>query len=217
MQTDRRTLIRMAAAGLVTVTSRSSAQVVPPAATPPQMTGPFYPIVRPHEASVDLTRVPGRSDLATGIATEIVGTVRTARGDAVASAILLLWQANAAGRYSHPRDTREEAPLDPAFLGHGMLRTDRQGSFRIRTVRPGAYPDSSIGMRTPHIHYEIIGEDARLVTQMYFPGEPLNDQDALLRRSRAQGHNVAALIARPLPGGEPGVARFSWDIVLDRA
>lgn len=216
MQTDRRTLIRLAAAGLVTATARSSAQPQAARPTPPQMTGPFYPVVRPGESSVDLTRVAGRSDRAAGTPTEITGTVRTARGEPVASAIVLLWQANAAGRYSHPRDTRTEAPLDPAFLGHGMLRTDRQGAFRIVTVRPGAYPDAQIGMRTPHIHYEIIGEEGRLITQMYFPGEPLNEKDALLRRTAASG-DAAALIARPLPGSEPGVARFAWDIVLEQA
>ncbi len=217
MQTDRRTLIRLAAAGLVTsAMSRSSAQAQALPATPPQMTGPYYPVVRPGESSIDLTRIAGRGDRARGTPTEITGTVRTAQGKPVASAIILLWQANAAGRYSHPRDTRTDAPLDPAFLGHGMLRTDRQGAFRIVTVRPGAYPDAQIGMRTPHIHYEIIGEEGRLITQMYFPGEPLNERDALLRRTAVSG-NAAALIARPLPAGEPGVARFEWDIVLERA
>lgn len=101
----------------------------------------------------------------------------------LAGAIVELWQANAAGRYRNPLDTRD-APLDPNFLGNGRTATDEAGRYVFFTIKPGAYPVPNSGRwwRPPHIHISVFGPSStsRLVTQMYFPGDPLNAHDRLI-------------------------------------
>jgi protocatechuate 3,4-dioxygenase beta subunit len=104
-------------------------------------------------------------------------------GAPVGGTAVEIWQANAAGRYIHPNDD-DHAPPDPNFYGAARLTTDESGSFLLRTVKPGAYPvpTSDGWWRPPHIHFSLFGKVwlQRLVTQMYFPGEPLNGQDRIL-------------------------------------
>ena len=101
---------------------------------------------------------------------------RTA-GNPVSGAKLELWQCNAAGRYAHPNDVAT-APLDPDFQGFAAISSGRQGEWRITTIKPAGY-ESPIGHRTPHIHFDVSGKTHRLITQMYFPGDPLLTLDPI--------------------------------------
>lgn len=113
----------------------------------------------------------------------VSGQVLDGAGRPLAGALVETWQANAAGRYRNPLDTRD-APLDPNFLGNGRICADDAGRYEFFTVKPGAYPvpDSGRWWRPPHIHLSVFGPSSlsRLVTQMYFPGDPLNLQDRLI-------------------------------------
>jgi len=130
-------------------------------------------------------------------------------GSPVSGAMVEMWQANAAGRYAHPNDT-EHAPLDPSFSGAARVITDDSGRIEFRTIKPGGYPvpDSRRWWRPPHLHFSVWGRSflSRLVTQMFFPGEPLNAQDRILQ-SVAASDAREALVARALPTTEgPGDA-----------
>lgn len=127
-------------------------------------------------------------------------------GVPVAGALVEMWQANAAGRYVHPNDD-DHAPLDPNFCGAARLVADADGRIEIRTVKPGAYPVPTRDgwWRPPHVHFSVFGRAwlARLVTQMYFPGEPLNAQDRILN-AVADPEARERLIARLVPPtGDP--------------
>ena len=95
---------------------------------------------------------------------------------AIPNALIEIWQANASGRYAHKGDDHS-APLDPNFIGTGRALTDANGNYRFVTVKPGAYPwrNHANGWRPAHIHFSLFGLGylSRLVTQMYFPGDPL--------------------------------------------
>lgn len=106
----------------------------------------------------------------------VAGRVTDEAGRPVANTMIELWQANAAGRYHHERDLHD-APLDPHFHGAGRVFTDDDGRYRFITIKPGAYPwrNHDNAWRPNHIHFSLFGASwgARLVTQMYFPGDPL--------------------------------------------
>lgn len=106
----------------------------------------------------------------------VSGRVLDGNGKPVPGALLEVWQCNAAGRYAHRSDSHD-APLDPNFTGCGRTLTDRSGSYRFVTIKPGAYPwrNHYNGWRPAHIHFSVFGHAiaTRLVTQMYFPGDPL--------------------------------------------
>lgn len=179
--------------------------------------GPFYPVVEPSESAADLTRRPGSTGPARGARIDVTCTVLSPVGKPIRGAIVLIWQANAVGKYAHPRDN-SAALLDENFVGHAVMRTDANGTIRFRSVKPGAYADGPGRLRTPHIHYEVIGEEARLITQMYFPDEPLNQTDRLLREAVEKGVDINRLIAsRIQPAGGHGgpVAAYEWQLVLD--
>ena len=174
-------------------------------ATPSLTRGPFYPPVRPLDDDADLTLVKGQRGRAKGVVIDVAGRVVSAAGAPVAGAVLDLWQANAFGRYRHPGDA-SDAPLDPAFQGAALLRADAQGRYRFRTIRPARY-----GGRTPHIHVEVRGRRQRLVTQMFFPGEPLNARAGLYRSLGEAAGRATARAAAAASGAPP---LFLWDIVL---
>jgi protocatechuate 3,4-dioxygenase beta subunit len=129
-----------------------------------------------------------------------------------------MWQANAAGRYSHPNDT-DHSPADPNFYGAARALTNEQGAIEIRTIKPGAYPvpDSGRWWRPPHIHFSVWGKVwlSRLVTQMFFPGEPLNAQDRILY-SVPDATAREAMVARALPtsAGPENALVFEHRIVV---
>lgn len=112
----------------------------------------------------------------------VAGRVLDERGRPVANTVVEIWQANAAGRYIHAKD-QWDAPIDPNFTGAGRVITDEQGRYRFVTVRPGAYPwgNHDNAWRPSHIHLSLLGPafSTRLVTQMYFPDDPLIPLDPI--------------------------------------
>jgi protocatechuate 3,4-dioxygenase beta subunit len=172
--------------------------------TSTQTIGPFYPVERPLDQDADLTRLASSAAPAKGQVIEVTGRVLGPDGRPVPNAKLDIWQANAAGRYAHPGDDNT-APQDPGFQGSAVIRTDAEGRYLFRTVKPGLYPG-----RTRHIHFDVTGRSQRLITQMYFPGEPGNAKDVLL--SRLPERNRAAMIARLAEGA--ATPTYRWDVVL---
>jgi len=139
--------------------------------------------VRPEDA--DLTRQHRGEPLGERII--VTGRVTGSDGRPVAGQLVEVWQANAAGRYVHELD-QHPAPLDPNFTGAGRCLTGRDGSYRFVTVKPGAYPwrNHENAWRPAHIHFSIFGRafTERLVTQMYFPGDPLFAHDPIFQSVR---------------------------------
>ena len=139
-----------------------------------EITGPrFAPdIVGPSDA--DLTHFDGGEALGERII--VTGRVLDEDGRAIPESLIEIWQANAAGRYAHDSD-QHEAPLDPHFSGIGKVMTDNRGIYSFTTVKPGAYPwrNHHNAWRPQHIHFSLFGPSfaTRLITQMYFPGDPL--------------------------------------------
>lgn len=135
-------------------------------------------------------------------------------------ALVEVWQANAAGRYRHEVD-QHPAPLDPNFSGAGRVLTDAEGFYRFVTIKPGAYPwgNHENAWRPAHIHFSVFGRafTQRLVTQMYFPGDPLFPFDPIF-------HSVRDPKARELLVSQFDLATttaewalgYRWDIVLGR-
>ena len=197
--------------GAAAVVSFSAAKAQKLVATSAQDLGPFYPIIRPTDHDADLTRVKGRTGMAMGQPINVLGRIVDLHGNPVRNAQLDLWQCNAAGRYDHPGDRGNPAALDPNFQGFARLSTDGDGQFKFRSVKPKDY-DTPIGRRTPHIHFDISGHNERLVTQMYFPGEPLNDIDFLLKNASPRESVIAEAID-PL-SGDPQAKAYRWTVVL---
>jgi protocatechuate 3,4-dioxygenase beta subunit len=159
-----------------------------------ELTGPSFGAgaLRPHDD--DLTRQHGRPPIGERII--VWGRVVDEDGRGVANTLLEIWQANAAGRYAHDVD-QHDAPLDPNFTGRGRVLTDDQGRYRFVTIKPGAYPVGGLDnvWRPPHIHFSLFGPSllSRLVTQMYFPGDPLLERDTIL--NTAPEHSRHMMIA----------------------
>jgi protocatechuate 3,4-dioxygenase beta subunit len=186
--------------------------------TPEQIMGPFYPVLRPLDRDSDLTRIGGKRGHAQGQVIHLTGRVLNSKGEPVRGARLEIWQANAKGRYAHPSDINP-APLDPNFQGYGVQVTDAEGRYRFKTIKPAAYPINPINpasMRPPHIHFDVTGKKGRLMTQMYFPGEPLNAQDIIFKDLGADRDAAVARILPPDKRVEADSLMVVWDIVLDR-
>jgi len=142
--------------------------------TPSQTIGPFFAVLRPIAGAELVPRdTPGAID--------ITGNVFDGAGEPVPDALIEFWQANAEGRYNHPADTQEKL-LDPAFSGYGQCYTDSSGTFRFRTVAPGAVQGPGDTHQAPHINVGIFARGLlkRLATRMYFPGNPDNRRDPVL-------------------------------------
>ena len=131
----------------------------------------------------DLTRNARRNGEPIGERMILAGQVLDERRRPVHNTLIEIWQANAAGRYVHKID-RHDAPLDPNFLGAGRCLTDEEGRYRFVTIKPGAYPwgNHPNAWRPQHIHVSVFGAHfaSRLVTQMYFPGDPLLQFDPMV-------------------------------------
>lgn len=164
----------------------------------------------------DLSVVGGRAALGERII--VAGRVTDENGRPVPDAMVEVWQANAAGRYHHPRD-QHDAPLDPNFLGRGRVFTDAEGRYRFTTIRPGAYPwrNPGPGWRPMHIHFGLHGAGfaQRLVTQMYFPGDPLLAFDAIFQGSgdAAARQRLVAVLDQELMQPDRALG-YRFDIVL---
>jgi protocatechuate 3,4-dioxygenase, beta subunit len=164
--------------------------------TPSELTGPVFGEDAVGELDHDLTRQHEGDPLGERIV--VSGRVLDRDGRPVRKALIEIWQANAAGRYVHEGD-QHPAPLDPNFTGAGRCLTDDGGNYRFVTVKPGAYPwrNHPNAWRPAHIHFSLFGRafTNRLVTQMYFPGDPLFDADPIfqsVRDTTARGRLVSA-------------------------
>jgi len=146
-----------------------------------EVTGPLLGEGRVTDADADLTRQSDGDPIGQRIVVQ--GRVLDGDGRPVPRTLVEIWQANAAGRYRHDRD-QWPAPLDPHFAGAGRTLTDEQGRYRFTTVRPGAYPwgNHHNAWRPAHIHFSLFGTGfaQRLITQMYFEGDPLIPKDSIL-------------------------------------
>ncbi len=211
MEIDRRSLLAAIGASAAIFPAISRATTLRPA--PVEVLGPFYPRLRPRDQDFDLTRLAGHSERAIGQVIELSGRVLFPDGSPASGALLDIWQSNAAGRYTSPHDNNP-APLDPNFQGSAKLRAGPDGTYRIVTIKPGMYPVDGIHIRAPHIHFDIAARNTRLVTQMYFPGDPDNDRDMLRPRMAGIGSDPELLTCHALDLRADGVARFSWDIVI---
>jgi protocatechuate 3,4-dioxygenase beta subunit len=172
-------------------------------------------LVTPEDA--DLTRNAGTGGEALGQRIIVTGRVIDENGMPVDGALLEVWQANAAGRYIHKRDDWP-GPLDPHFLGVGRCLTADSGEYRFLTVRPGAYPwgNHHNAWRPAHIHFSVLAPSwhQRLVTQMYFPDDPLLPLDPIFNAvpERARPRLVAAY-AHDVTEAHWALG-WRWDIVL---
>jgi len=148
-----------------------------------ELTGPTELKRRLEVGDGDLSRRAPGAPRAIGQFISVSGRVVDQHGAPVTGAVIEIWQANSAGKYIHEMD-RHEAPIDPNFTGQGRLITDAEGRYRFLSIKPGAYPvmESDWWWRPPHIHFSIFGPSwmNRFVTQIFFPGEPLNETDLLL-------------------------------------
>ncbi len=164
----------------------------------------------------DLTRQHGGEPLGERII--VHGRVLDSNGRPIPHTLVEVWQANAAGRYAHDLD-RHPAPLDPNFTGAGRCLTDAEGRYGFVTIRPGAYPwkNHHNAWRPAHIHFSLLGRAfvQRIVTQMYFPGDPLFGQDPIFNSVRDPVARDRMVAAFDLDATEPEWAlAYRFDIVL---
>jgi len=145
--------------------------------TPSQPEGPFYPLQWPEQHRQDLTF----SGKASGESIVIQGQVMNNDCTPVANALVELWQANTHGRYRHVRDNKNNAQIDPNFYGLGRIKTNKKGEYEFKTIMPGSYAAGPGWQRPPHLHFKVlVNNKKRIVTQMYFVDNPLNNSDLLL-------------------------------------
>jgi protocatechuate 3,4-dioxygenase beta subunit len=166
----------------------------------------------------DLTRQHAGEPLGERIV--IHGRVLDEDGRAVPGTLVEIWQANAAGRYAHDSD-RHPAPHDPNFTGAGRTLTGEDGSYRFVTVKPGAYPwkNHPNAWRPAHVHFSLFGRafTQRLVTQMYFPGDPLFEFDPIFQSVRDEQARAMLVCAFDLEATVPEWAlAYRFDVVLRR-
>jgi protocatechuate 3,4-dioxygenase beta subunit len=187
--------------------------VIPQTVT--ELTGPALGERDFNGLDTDLTRQHPGEPLGERIV--VHGRLLDTGGRPIPAALVEIWQANAAGRYQHDLD-RHPAPLDPNFSGAGRTVTDAEGRYRFVTIKPGAYPwkNHHNAWRPAHIHFSVFGRAfvQRLVTQMYFPGDPLFGQDPIYNSVPAAARD--RMVARfDLTATEPEWALgYAFDIVL---
>lgn len=146
------------------------------------------------------------------------GRVLDEDGRPVHNALVEVWQANAAGRYQHKVDTHD-APLDPNFSGAGRTLTDEEGRYWFKTIKPGAYPwgNHHNAWRPAHIHFSLFGAGilSRLVTQMYFPGDPLQPLDPIFNSIPDEAARMRLVSSLAMNRAEPDYAlAYQFNIVL---
>jgi protocatechuate 3,4-dioxygenase beta subunit len=180
------------------------------------LAAPVYGELRIGGTDSDLTRQHAGEPLGERII--VSGRVLDEDGRPLANTLVEIWQANAAGRYFHANDDHP-APLDPNFTGAGRAVTDADGRYRFLTIKPGAYPwrNHPNAWRPAHIHFSLFGHslESRLITQMYFPNDPLFAHDPILQSipdADAQQRLVSAFDLS-LTEAEWALG-YRWDIVL---
>jgi len=199
-----------------TVRRAPSMPPIPLPHTLSELTGPLYGHNPIGETDNDLTRQHSGDPL--GERMIVAGRVLDEDGRPIPHTLVEVWQANAAGRYCHTVD-QHPAPLDPNFTGSGRTMTDENGNYRFVTIKPGAYPwrNHPNAWRPAHIHFSLFGPCliTRLVTQMYFPGDPLMPYDPIsqsIRDDRAR-ERLVSQFDRDLTVPEWALG-YRWDIVL---
>ena len=180
-------------------------------------TGPIHGPASVDTLDYDLTRNGRRNGEPLGERIIVTGRVLGDDGRPVPNTVLELWQANAAGCYIHATD-QHDAPIDPNFFGAGRCMTDENGVYRFTTIKPGAYPwgNHHNAWRPAHIHFSLFGPSfsTRLVTQMYFPGDPLLALDPIFH-AVPETSRPALIADFSLDHSQPGMALgYLWDIIL---
>ncbi|MFG3436718.1 protocatechuate 3,4-dioxygenase subunit beta [Nonomuraea sp. NPDC047897] len=183
-----------------------------------ELTSPVFGHDEVGELDHDLTRRHAGEPIGERII--VTGRVLDDAGRPVRATLVELWQANSAGRYAHDLD-RHPAPLDPNFTGAGRCLTDDEGRYRFVTIKPGAYPwrNHPNAWRPAHLHFSVFGTafTQRLVTQMYFPGDPLIPYDPVLRSIPDAAARDRLVSSFSLDVTEPEWALgYTFDIVLGR-
>jgi len=178
--------------------------------------GPVWGEVSQEDA--DLTTNSGTGGAAIGERMIVTGRILDEDARPLPGTLLEIWQANASGRYVHWRETAFPAPLDPNFLGVGQCLTDSEGVYRFTTIRPGAYPwgNHPNAWRPAHIHFSVMGPSlgSRLITQMYFPGDPLLALDPMYNSVPEHArHRLVATYDHDVTI-ENWALGYHWDIVL---
>lgn len=167
-----------------------------------EVTGPAFGPDLADPKTTDLTRQHAGEPIGERII--VSGRVLDENSNPVRNTLLEIWQANACGRYLHKRD-QHDAPLDPNFSGSGRVMTDEHGSYRLITIKPGSYPwrNHYNAWRPAHIHFSLFGPAfvTRLVTQMYFPGDPLLPYDPIFNCTADEKARNRL------------ISRFDWEMV----
>ncbi|MFE6690498.1 protocatechuate 3,4-dioxygenase subunit beta [Streptomyces sp. NPDC057743] len=182
-----------------------------------ELASPVFGATDVTELDNDLTRQHPGEPLGERIT--VSGRLLDRAGRPVRGQLIEIWQANAAGRYAHQRD-QHPAPLDPHFTGVGRTLTDDDGHYTFTTIKPGAYPwrNHTGAWRPAHIHFSLFGAafTQRLITQMYFPGDPLFPRDPILQSvtDEAARQRLVARYDHDLSQPERSLG-YHWDIVLD--
>lgn len=175
--------------------------------TPFQTLGPFFAFALEYSAGGKLA-----VDGTVGPRVVISGRVIDGAGAPINDALIEIWQANAAGRYHHPDDTHEAAPIDLRFDGFGRVGTSDAGEFRFETIKPGRVPGPDGTVQAPHILVSVLGRGilTRLVTRLYFADDPATASDPILALVPASRRET--LLATPDPAG--GAGHYRFDIVI---
>lgn len=183
-----------------------------------ETTGPGPVWAEVSEEDADLTTNAGTGTPAIGERIIVTGRVLDENGVPIPSTLVEVWQTNASGRYVHWRDDQFPAPLDPNFLGVGRCSTGADGVYRFTTIRPGAYPwgNHPNAWRPPHIHFSLMGPSlgSRLVTQMYFPGDPLLAFDPIYNSAPEHSRERMVAVYDPDVTEDHWALGYRWDIVL---
>ncbi len=176
--------------------------LIPTQQTLSEITGPVYGHDSVAPLDNDLTKNAVKNGEPMGERIIVTGRVLDEDGRAAPDTLIEIWQANAAGRYIHVVD-QHPAPVDPNFLGAGRCVTDHEGHYKFYSIKPGAYPwrNHHNAWRPNHIHFSLFGRSfvTRLVTQMYFPGDPLLDIDPMFQSA-------------PKAARERLISKFSIDV-----
>jgi protocatechuate 3,4-dioxygenase beta subunit len=193
-------------------------KLVPIRQTLSEVTGPLFSGIKLEPGENDLSRDAATGQEALGERIIVVGKVIDEDERPVPNSVIEIWQANAAGRYRHPVD-QHNAPLDPNFLGAGRCVTNENGEYRFQSIKPGAYPwlNHANAWRPAHIHLSLFGPCfvTRLVTQFFFPGDPLIPLDPIFNSIPTKDGRQRLMAAYAHEVTEPEFALgYRFDIVL---